>query len=115
MKRPLRTFLFLIGTSFFLSALPFHTSDFGFSRQPAPFFAKVEPGMTMEQVRQLAGAPQRIARQVLYHRYLEQWMYDRPIPARLQFDCPRGEKPQLVWKQVFPAEKDARGREPQAP
>ncbi|HEY7158203.1 MAG TPA: hypothetical protein VH575_29895 [Gemmataceae bacterium] len=57
--------------------------------------------MTPEQVRDKVGPPKRIARQILYHRHVEQWIYDQPIAARLQFDCPRGQKPHLVWKHVL--------------
>lgn len=64
--------------------------------QPMPAFDKLERGMTPEQVRQLVGAPKQIARQILYHRYREQWIYDAPVPVRLTFDCPRGQKPQLL-------------------
>src|ERR1700722_5188275 len=38
----------------------------------------VRPGLTAEQVRQVLGAPKRVARQILYLRYFEQWVYDAP-------------------------------------
>jgi hypothetical protein len=60
--------------------------------------AKLEHGMTPDQVRDCLGPPKRISRQILYHRYLEQWIYDSPVAPRLTFDCPRGQKPQLIWK-----------------
>lgn len=59
-------------------------------------FAKLEPGMTPERVRQLVGSPKRIARQIYYHHYREQWLYDTPMSIRLTFDCPRGQKPELL-------------------
>jgi hypothetical protein len=59
-------------------------------------FAKLEAGMSPEKVRQLVGAPKRIARQILYHRHREQWIYDGPLPIRLTFECPRGQKPRLL-------------------
>jgi len=64
--------------------------------EPVRDFAKLERGMTPEQVRQRVGAPNRVARQILYHRYREQWIYDAPLPVRLTFDCPRGQKPLLL-------------------
>lgn len=67
----------------------------GFDRPPD----KPQRGMTPQQVRDRLGSPQRIARQILYHRHREQWIYDRPIAARLLFDCPRGQVPQLLWIQ----------------
>jgi len=63
---------------------------------PKPAFDKLKRGMTPEQVRQLVGAPKHIARQMLYHRYREQWVYDVANPVRFTFDCPRGQKPQLL-------------------
>jgi len=73
----------------------------GLAREhPDSAFEKLQRGMTPEQVREQVGPPKRIARQFLYHRHIEQWIYDRPVSARLQFDCLRGQKPQLVWKQI---------------
>jgi hypothetical protein len=64
---------------------------------PAAALAKVAPGQNPEQVRETLGVgPHRIARQLLYHRYREQWTYDQPYFVRLEFDCPRGQKPQLI-------------------
>jgi hypothetical protein len=57
---------------------------------------KVRPGMNFDQVRDLLGPPRRIARQVLYQRYLEQWLYESPLPLRLEFDCRRGQPPALL-------------------
>lgn len=61
-----------------------------------PPIAKLQHGMTPEQVRRLLGAPKRVARQILYRRYREQWIYDAPISIRLTFECRRGRKPQLL-------------------
>jgi hypothetical protein len=54
-----------------------------------------QPGMSPEQVRGLLGPPAHVSRQILAHRHIEQWLYDQPHHLRLQFDCPRGQKPQL--------------------
>lgn len=78
--------------------------DGGRNEQPH-LFAKLERGMSPEQVRQLVGKPKRIARQILYHRYYEQWIYDAPVPIRLTFDCPRGQMPQLLTVPALPVEK----------
>jgi hypothetical protein len=69
----------------------------------AEAIARLEPGLTPEQVRERVGPPRRVARQILSHRYLEQWVYDAPSPARLQFECRRGQKPRLVDKPLLPA------------
>ena len=31
----------------------------------------------------------------LYRRYVEQWLYDDPLPLCVVFDCVRGEEPSL--------------------
>jgi hypothetical protein len=108
MKHPHRSLWLLIGAASLVSYFGIKISAHGFEREPAQAFAKLEPGMTAEQVRQQVGPPKRIARQVLYHRYLEQWIYDQPSASRLHFDCHRGEKPQLVWKQMLTDEKNDR-------
>ena len=72
-------------------------------------FAKLQRGMTPEEVRTLVGSPKRIARQIFYHRYREQWMYDAPISIRLTFDCRRGQKPELLTPPTVPND-DARTR-----
>lgn len=104
MRRPLRSTLLLTGTLLAVSAIGLAAEKD--KAVPMPDFAKLEPGMTPEQVREWVGAPKRIARQILYHRSFEQWIYDHPHFARLKFDCPRGRKPQLVWKQELPPEND---------
>ena len=48
------------------------------------------------RVSALLGKPKTVARQILYRRYLEQWTYDRPVPLRLLFHCPRGQEPRLL-------------------
>jgi hypothetical protein len=106
-RRPLRSALLLTGTLLAVSTIGLSAEKA--KEVPLPDFAKLEPGMTPEQVRERVGAPKRIARQILYHRYFEQWIYDRPHFARLQFNCLRGRKPQLVWTQSLPAEQGERG------
>lgn len=82
---------------------PFRAGTSGFARpadkdrEGAPSsFAELKRGMTPQQVRQRVGAPKHVSRQLFYHRYREQWLYDAAIPIRLTFDCPRGQKPQLL-------------------
>jgi hypothetical protein len=52
--------------------------------------------MTPDEVRKTLGPPRQVARQILYHRYLEQWVYDAPAPIRVEFDCPGGQLARLV-------------------
>jgi hypothetical protein len=113
--RPARRIL--LTTTALLSLSSFGAAVSGFDtfaekgqEPPAQGFARLERGMTPEQVRRHVGPPKRIARQILSHRHIEQWVYDPPTPARLQFDCRRGQKPLLLWVSTPPAEKDDHGR-----
>ena len=65
--------------------------------------AAVEPGLTPDQVRRLIGEPRHVCREILDHRYLEQWIYDARFPVRLEFDCPRGQEPRLQSVQPLAA------------
>jgi len=69
-------------------------------------FAKLKPGMSPDQVREIVGPPKQIARQILYHRYREQWVYESTTPLRLTFDWPRGQLPQLLPLPKGRSEKD---------
>jgi hypothetical protein len=53
-------------------------------------------GMSQAEVRNLLGPPKHVARQILYRRYLEQWVYDGPNAVRIEFDCVRGREPQIL-------------------
>jgi hypothetical protein len=66
---------------------------------PAVDLARLRPGMSQDQVRRLLGPPKRTARQILYRRYLEQWVYDGPDAVRIEFDCVRGKDPQILTVQ----------------
>jgi hypothetical protein len=63
--------------------------------------------MSPDEVRRIVGSPKHIARQILYHRYREQWVYETSTPIRLTFDCVRGQKPQLLSPPDLPIEKDS--------
>jgi hypothetical protein len=64
-------------------------------REP-PDASRLRPGMDPAEARQVLGAPFRVARQILYHRYLEQWAYETPGAPRVEFDCSRGQAPRLT-------------------
>ncbi|HVS39880.1 MAG TPA: hypothetical protein VMS17_30255 [Gemmataceae bacterium] len=55
----------------------------------------VEVAHTAEDVLRLIGPPDHVARQILFHRTVEQWFYDGTFSLRLQFDCLRGQEPRL--------------------
>jgi hypothetical protein len=52
--------------------------------------------LTPEQIRQRLGFPDSRGRQILYSRYLEQWVYERRYMIRVEIDCQRGRKPQVL-------------------
>jgi hypothetical protein len=60
---------------------------------PAKGVREVRAGMTPKVVRNLMGRPPRIARQILYRRFLEQWSYDTPNPVWIDFNCVKGQEP----------------------
>jgi hypothetical protein len=62
--------------------------------------AAVRAGMTATEVRRLRGEPDRIARQHLNRRYLEQWIYLHPTPLRVEFHGVKGQEARVV--QVHP-------------
>jgi hypothetical protein len=72
------------------------TSQGSGQRNDDPEARFLRTGMTQEDVRKLWGPPKRLARQILYHRFLEQWLYTDPAEARLEFECVKGEAPRLV-------------------
>jgi hypothetical protein len=55
-----------------------------------------QPGMGMARVRELLGEPERVARQLLFRRHLEQWVYPGDGGGRVEFDCVRGEEPRVI-------------------
>jgi hypothetical protein len=66
---------------------------------------RVKPGLSPDQVRQLLGPPRRTARQILYHRAREQWVYEAPFSVRLEFEYVRGQEPHLLSVQPTAAGK----------
>jgi hypothetical protein len=68
-------------------------------------FKQIQPGLSPDQVRRLIGPPQRSARQILYHRAREQWLYDVPFSVRLEFEYVRGQEPHLLSVQPTAAAK----------
>ena len=63
---------------------------------PAVDLNRLRPGMSQEEVRRLLGPPKQVARQILYRRYLEQWVYEGAGAVRIEFDCVRGKEPQIL-------------------
>ena len=50
----------------------------------------VKMGMTFEQVKAIFGPPDRVSRECLFRRHIEQWQYDDPS-GWIEFNCVRGE------------------------
>jgi hypothetical protein len=61
---------------------------------------QLQPGMTADRVRDLLGSPKRVARQILYARYVEQWTYDDPA-VRIEFDWRKGQEKQIQTVQLL--------------
>ncbi len=61
--------------------------------------SQLRPGQSQDEVRRLLGSPRYTARQILYRRYLEQWVYEGPDAVRIEFDCVRGKEPQILTVQ----------------
>jgi hypothetical protein len=56
----------------------------------------VRPGWTAADVRRRQGPPSRVARQLLFHRYLEQWSYGEPPSLWVEFGCLKGQEPVVL-------------------
>jgi hypothetical protein len=54
----------------------------------------IKKDMTANEVLNLAGKPQRIGRQILFRRHLEQWVFD-DLGIRVEFTCLPGEEPRV--------------------
>jgi hypothetical protein len=54
---------------------------------------------TAAEAQDLLGKPKRVARQILYGRYLEQWTYDDPVAVRIEFDWRKGQEKQILTVQ----------------
>jgi hypothetical protein len=48
-----------------------------------------------EAVRDILGAPQKISRQVIYRRCLEQWIYHHPVPLCVAWSIAHGMRPSV--------------------
>jgi hypothetical protein len=59
---------------------------------------EIKKDMTADEVQSLIGKPGRVARQILFRRHLEQWIYD-DMNAVVEFNCRASEEPRVV--QVF--------------
>jgi hypothetical protein len=73
------------------------------ARKAAPYVAAA--ARTPQEVRQLLGDPEKLSRQVVYRRYLEQWSYQQPLPLCLLWSVARGENARLVEVHPIAEEK----------
>jgi hypothetical protein len=65
----------------------------------APFsidLSRLRTGLPAVEVVQILGPPKRVARQILYKRCMEQWIYETPYPLRIEFDCVQGRQSQIL-------------------
>lgn len=63
---------------------------------PGSDASRIRPGMTADEVRALMGPPKRVAREILYRRYLEFWTYERPQLIWIEFRCEHGQDPRVA-------------------
>lgn len=47
------------------------------------------------EVQELLGIAKSSSRQILYRRYIEQWVYDSPLTLSVVFEHPKGQEPHL--------------------
>jgi hypothetical protein len=53
--------------------------------------------LTMKDVEKLLGRPEQVSRQILYRRYLEQWLYPSGrLSVLVDFDCRKGQEPYVL-------------------
>lgn len=60
--------------------------------------------LSMDKLEKVLAAKgkKHVARQISYHRYVEQWHVVHPLPFRVLWDCPKGQDPTLRIIQVAP-------------
>jgi hypothetical protein len=51
---------------------------------------------TPDEFRQLLGGPTRVARQMVYRRHVEQWIYDGPLPVCVVWQAQRGQEVRML-------------------
>jgi hypothetical protein len=56
--------------------------------------AEIKKDMTANDVLNLIGKPQRIGRQIVFRRHLEQWVFE-DLGIRVEFSCLPGEEPHV--------------------
>ena len=60
---------------------------------------RLKKEMPADEVRRLLGKPQRVSRQIVFRRTVEQWVYDAPISTRVEFSQLPGQEARTVsWK-----------------
>ena len=58
--------------------------------------AQLRPGTPAAEVIERLGPPRKVARQVIYKRCLEQWIYEAPHFLRIEIDWVQGRQPQVL-------------------
>ena len=58
-----------------------------------------------EVVRDILGAPQKVSRQVIYRRCLEQWIYHHPLPLCVTWSIPHNARPTVYSVRPLSIEK----------
>jgi hypothetical protein len=53
---------------------------------------QIRVGMSRDEIRDTFGSPDKVFRQILFKRYVEQWVYEKSA-LWVQFNCLKGQEP----------------------
>lgn len=95
MKRLLVSFALLTGFAIGAVAAPLPPDRRFNAEERRERLGRVKKDMTADEVQRLLGRPDSIARQILFRRHFEQWVYD-DLEARIEFVCLPGEEPRVT-------------------
>jgi hypothetical protein len=95
LKVKLRKWLAVVALGLCLAAEPGQAGD-GNRKDRQAILVEVKRDMSADRVRTLLGGPNRVARQILYRKHLEQWVYEEPAPTRIEFSCVPSEEARVV-------------------
>ena len=66
------------------------------NNEAGDILAGIHKGMTAAELIDLHGKPQKIVRQILFRRHVEQWTYTEPISVRVELQALRGQEARVV-------------------
>jgi hypothetical protein len=81
------------------------TIPIGADKRPPAQKKQAEIGMSEAELVDALGRPQRVARQILFRRHVEQWTYDSR-QVRVELDCVRGKPARVTSVRSLRLQKD---------